>query len=296
MRRLVKLLLIALVAGGALALGIVLLAMPVNALINGATSSQPNPLPDINAPQSERSVVYAADGSVLAVLHAAENRSPVTIDKVPDDVINAVVDVEDARFWTHGGIDVKSTVRALARDTQKGALAQGGSTITQQLVKTLLNTPQKHLDRKIREAVIANRVERKYTKRQILQAYLNTVYFGNGAYGVEAAAETYFNEDVRQVTVPQAAFLAGVIRDPLGYDPILNPISSKARRDFALDRMATQNHLTQAQADVFKATPLPTALTPPQSTAGATSDYFVEQVKQILLNQSTTLGNTYTDR
>jgi penicillin-binding protein 1A len=295
-RRLAKLLLIALVAGGALALGVVLLAMPVNALINHASSSQANPLPDINAPQSERSVIYAADGSVLAVLHASENRSPVTIDKVPDDLINAVVDVEDARFWTHGGIDVKSTVRALARDTQKGALAQGGSTITQQLVKTLLNTPQKHLDRKIREAVIANRIERKYTKKQILQAYLNTVYFGNGAYGVEAAAETYFNEDVSHVTPPQAAFLAGVIRDPLGYDPILNPISSKARRDFALDRMATQNHLTQAEADAFKATPIPARLTPPQSTAGATNDYFVEQVKQILLNQSTTLGSTYTDR
>ena len=296
MRRLAKLLLIALVAGGALALGVVLLAMPVNALINNATSSQANPLPDINAPQSERSVIYAADGSVLAVLHASENRSPVTIDKVPNDLINAVVDVEDARFWTHGGIDVKSTVRALARDTQKGALSQGGSTITQQLVKTLLNTPQKHLDRKIKEAVIANRIERKYTKKQILQAYLNTVYFGNGAYGVEAAAETYFNEDVGQVTPPQAAFLAGVIRDPLGYDPILNPISSKTRRDFALDRMATQNHLTQAQADAFKATPIPARLTPPQSTAGATNDYFVEQVKQVLLNQSTTLGNTYTDR
>jgi len=153
-RRLAKLLLIALVAGGALALGVVLLAVPVNALINDATSSQANPLPDINA--------------VLAVLHASENRSPVTIDKVPNDLINAVVDVEDARFWTHGGIDVKSTVRALARDTQKGALSQGGSTITQQLVKTLLNTPQKHLDRKIKEAVIANRIERKYTKKQIL--------------------------------------------------------------------------------------------------------------------------------
>jgi penicillin-binding protein 1A len=295
-RPLIRLPLIAVVAGGSLALGIVALAMPVNAVINHGASSTANALPDINAPQSQRSIVYAADGSVLAVLHAAENRSPVTIDKVPNTLINAVVDVEDARFFTHGGIDVKSTVRALARDTQKGALAQGGSTITQQLVKTLLNTPQKHLDRKIKEAVIANRIEKKYTKRQILQAYLNTVYFGNGAYGVEAAAETYFNEDVGQVTAPQAAFLAGVIRDPLGYDPILNPIASKARRNFALDRMATQNHLTQAQADALKATPLPTKLTPPQSTAGTTNDYFVEQVKQILLNQSTTLGNSYTER
>ncbi|HSS10162.1 MAG TPA: biosynthetic peptidoglycan transglycosylase, partial [Acidimicrobiales bacterium] len=186
MRPLVRLPLIALVAGGSLALGVVALAMPVNAVINHGASAQDNALPDINAPQSQRSVVYAADGSVLAVLHAAENRSPVSIDKVPNTVINAVLDVEDARFWTHGGVDVKSTVRALARDTQKGALAQGGSTITQQLVKTIFLSPQKQLDRKIKEAVIASRLERKYTKRQILQAYLNTVYFGNGAYGVEA--------------------------------------------------------------------------------------------------------------
>src|SRR5262249_55617187 len=155
---------------------------------------------------------------------------------------------EDARFWTHGGVDLKSTVRALASNVKSGAVAQGGSTIAQQLVKIAFLTPQKHLDRKGKEAVIAVRLERKNSKRQILEAYLNTGYFGNGAYGVQAAAETYFNENIQQVTVVQGAFLAGMIRDPLGYDPILNPQDSKARRDFVLDRMVTQGHLTVTEA------------------------------------------------
>jgi membrane peptidoglycan carboxypeptidase len=291
-----RFILIALASAAGLALGVVALAVPVAAVVSNGTSSKANALPDINAPLSARSVVYADDGSVLATLHATENRSPVTIDKVPAQVINAVLDTEDARFWSHGGVDLKSTVRALASNVGSGALAQGGSTITQQLVKNILLTPQKTLDRKVKEAVIADRLESKYTKTQILQAYLNTVYFGNGAYGVQAAAEMYFNEDISQVTAVQGAFLAGMIRDPLGYDPILNPRDSKARRDFVLDRMATQGHLTQAQANALKATPIPTSLTAPYQSPDTKDDYFVQQVEQILLNQSTTLGNTYSER
>ena len=272
------------------------LAVPVQALVDHGATSKANALPDINAPLSERSTIYAADGSVLATLHATENRVPVTIDKVPAQVINAVLDTEDARFWSHGGVDLKSTVRALASNVKSGAVAQGGSTITQQLVKNVILTPQKSLDRKVKEAVIADRLETKYTKTQILEAYLNTVYFGNGAYGVQAAAELYFNVEINQVSVAQGAFLAGMIRDPLGYDPLLNPRDSKARRDFVLDRMATQGHLTQAEANALKATPLPTTLTAPYQSSDTKDDYFVQQVEQILLNQSTTLGSTYSER
>ena len=279
-----------------LALGVVALAVPVQALVDHGATSKANALPDINAPLSERSVVYAADGSVLATLHATENRVPVTIDKVPAQVINAVLDTEDARFWSHGGVDLKSTVRALASNVKSGALAQGGSTITQQLVKNVILTPQKSLDRKVKEAVIADRLQTKYTKTQILEAYLNTVYFGNGAYGVEAAAELYFNEPINQATPVQGAFLAGMIQNPLGYDPILNPQDSKARRDFVLDRMATQNHLTIAEATALKATPIPATLTAPYQSSDTKGGYFVQQVEQILLNQSTTLGSTYSER
>ena len=296
MRAWLRLFLIALVSAAGLALGVVALALPVQALVDHGATSKANALPDINAPLSERSVIYAADGSVLATLHATENRVPVTIDKVPAQVINAVLDTEDARFWSHGGVDLKSTVRALASNVKSGAVAQGGSTITQQLVKNVILTPQKSLDRKVKEAVIADRLETKYTKTQILEAYLNTVYFGNGAYGVQAAAELYFNVEINQVSVAQGAFLAGMIRDPLGYDPLLNPRDSKARRDFVLDRMATQGHLTQAEADALKATPIPTSLTAPYQSSDTKDDYFVQQVEQILLNQSTTLGSTYSER
>ncbi len=296
MRAPVRLLVIALLGGLGLALAVLALVISMAAVVGHGASSRANALPDITAPLGQGSVVYGADGSVLATFQGAEHRTPVSIDLVPPQLINAVLDTEDSRFWTHGGVDLKSTVRALATNVRSGAVAQGGSTITQQLVKIAFLTPQKHLDRKVKEAVIAVRLERKYSKRQILEAYLNTVYFGNGAYGVQAAAETYFNESVQQVTPVQAALLAGMISDPLGYDPILNPRDSKGRRDFVLDRMVTQGHLAATEADALKATPIPTILTPPQQSSNSKADYFVEQVKQILLNQSNALGNTYSER
>ena len=294
MRRLVRLLTILVVAGLGLAVGITALAVPVNAL-RGAAGGVPNPLLDIFKEQAQRSVVYASDGSVLAVLHASENRSPVALGQVPQVLINAVLDTEDSRFYTHGGIDIKATVRALASDVKSGATVQGASTITQQLVKTVLNTPEKTLDRKIKDAVISSRLEGRYNKNQILEAYLNTVYFGNGAYGVQAAAETYFNEDVSAVTPVQAALLAGVIRDPQGYDPIVNPHDSTARRNFVLQRMVLQGHLSAADEQSLSQVPIPAKLTLPQNSDTKDS-YYVEQVKQILLNQSTTLGNSYQNR
>jgi 1A family penicillin-binding protein len=291
-----KLLFVTVVAATALAVAVASLAIPVEALVYHGSTSIDNLIGDINAPRSERSTVYAADGTVLAVLHADENRSPVSIDRVPQAVINAVLDVEDARYWTHGAVDLKSTVRSLASDVRSGGVREGGSTITQQLVKNIFLSPHRDLSRKIKEAVIATRIEKKYTKRQILEAYLNDVYFGNSAFGVQAAAETYFNEDISQVTPVQAALIAGIIQDPSGYDPIRNPKDSKKRRDIVLDRMVVNGHLTQQQADLLKLTPVPTAISKPQGTADTKDDYYVEQVKQILLNQSTTLGNTYTER
>ncbi len=295
-RKLGRLLMIALIGGVGLALGVVLFAVPVNAVINGGTSSIPNPLLDIFKQQAEVSTVYAADGSVLAVLSAVENRTPVVLAMVPQTLIDAVVDTEDARYFTHGGIDVKSTVRALASDVKSGATVQGASTITQQLVKNLLNTTEKTLSRKIKDAVIADRLEQRYSKNQILEAYLNTVYFGNGAYGVQAAAQTYFGEGVSQLTTVQGALLAGMIRDPEGYDPILNPNDSRARRNFVLQRMVSQGDLSAAAAATLSLTPLPTKIIGPQGTADTKDDYYVEQVKTILLDQSTTLGSTYSER
>jgi len=249
-----------------LALGMALLIPEARAL---ARAGRPGKAEDVNklAEVSQNSTVYAADGSLIAVLHAEENRSPVTLDRVPRPLIDAVLDVEDDQFWNHQGVNVRSTVRALVTNVQSGEVRQGGSTITQQLVKNSLLTPEKRVDRKVREAVLAMRLEKEISKQEILERYLNVVYFGNGAYGVQAAAETYFNTDVEKLTEGQAALLAGVIRNPVGYDPVKNPAQAGARRDLVLDRMVVKGHLTPEAAERLKAVPC----RPPTTTSSRRS-------------------------
>ena len=241
---------------------------------------------------AQNSVLYGADGKPLAVLHAEENRSPVALSAVPPHVVNAILDVEDAGYWHHRGVDLRASLRALVTNVSAGEVRQGGSTITQQLVKNALLTPQKSVDRKVKEAVLAVRLEDTLSKPEILERYLNTVYFGNGAYGVQAAAETYFDTDVGRLDAAQAATLAGVIRNPVGYDPIRRPAAARARRDLALEAMVERGHLAPAEATRLRAAPLPTrvhsALPPP-------NDYFVEEVKQALLDDPR-LGESPTER
>src|SRR5581483_10148127 len=206
----------------------------------------------------ERSQVYDDQGNLIDIFHAEVDRSPVTWDQIPKGVAEAVVDTEDSKFWNHHGVNPWATARALFNDTSAGAVRQGGSTITQQLVKNTILTNERTLTRKIKEAVLAVRLEDELTKQQILTDYLNTVYFGNGAYGIKAAAETYFSVPVQQLTRIQAAFLAGLINDPDGEDPYRFPDQSKARRDFVLDRMALNGDLTKAEAAAAKSVPVPT--------------------------------------
>src|SRR5437588_1530307 len=137
-------------------------------------------------PLSQRSVVYARDGSVLAVLHAEENRVPIKLGDVPPHAVKAVLDIEDDRFYEHGGVDLRSLARALVTNVNAGEVRQGGSTITQQLVKNALLSPKRDVGRKLKEAVLAVRLEQEMSKNEILERYLNTVYFGNGAYVIEA--------------------------------------------------------------------------------------------------------------
>jgi len=231
----------------------------------------------------ERSIVYARDGSTLAVLHAEENRSPVALAQVPRPVIDAVVDTEDASFWTHPGVDLRATLRALVTNVHAHAVRQGGSTITQQLVKNAVLTNTRSFGRKIKEALLAIRLEGELSKNEILERYLNTVYLGNGAYGIKAAAENYYGLPVERLTVGQGAFLAGMISNPDGFDPFRFPERSRQRRDYVADRMVASHHLTRGEADRVKTEPLPTkvveALKPPDAQDG----YFVEEVKQRLL-------------
>ena len=242
-------------------------------------------------PLNERSIVFDRYGRTIAVLRSEQNRSPITLDQVPKHLINAVLDVEDADFYVHKGVNLRSTVRAFAANVEAGGVAQGGSTITQQLVKLTLLSPKQDLNRKVTEARLALQIEKEYTKNQILERYLNSVYFGEGAYGVEAAAERYFNTSAAKLKVAQSAFLAGMIRNPTGYDPIRFRERSRQRRSVVLERMVVRKHLTRAEADALKSEPMPR----PLDRLARPDTYFIEKVKQTLLDDKR-LGETSKDR
>jgi penicillin-binding protein 1A len=243
-------------------------------------------------PLAQRSVVYAADGAVLAVLHGpTSNRAPVPLDQVPKPLVDAVVDTEDANFWHHGGVDVRGVIRAAKADLSAGSARQGGSTITQQLVKNSLLTPTRDLRRKLAEVALAGQVERRLGKRGVLERYMNTVYLGEGAYGVEAAAETYFARPVEQLGAPEAALLAGLIRNPVGADPLRDPGAARARRATVLDAMVAHGHLAAADAQRADGAPLPASASHPPDA----QDWFTDAVRQELL-AAPRLGATVPER
>jgi len=280
MRLIVRFVVVVLLAGAGVAVGAVALASQLHrATTAGIDGTGGDPL--TLEPLAARSVVYARDGSVLATLHDEENRVPVSIDKVPEHVQRAVLDAEDDRFYDHGAIDVRALTRAMVVNVQAGGVFEGGSTITQQLIKiTLLNSKQK-ADRKIKEAALALRLEDNMSKRQILERYINAVYLGNHAYGLESGAETYFRKHVDQLDTSEGILLASLIRDPVGADPFTEPDAARKRRDAVIDRMRDLGHIAPADADRMKGDPLPTP-GPEEPIRG--SDYFSEQVKKLLLD------------
>jgi membrane peptidoglycan carboxypeptidase len=243
-------------------------------------------------PLDQRSYVYAADGSVLATLQAEVDRQPVSLKDIPTSMVNAVLAVEDAQFFIHHGVNLRATLRALVHNVNAGQTVQGGSTLTQQLVKDVLVGNQRTVGRKAREAIIAQRLERMMSKDQLLERYLNTVYFGHGAYGVQAAAETYFGIEAKSLDEIQSAFLAGIIANPTVFDPIAHPAAARDRRDVALQRMVDQHYLSSSRASQLAQTPLPTQVT---SVLPSPDTYFVEEVKQELLSDRR-LGATAADR
>ena len=193
------------------------------------------------------STITYADGSVLARI-GAENRTDVSLDKVPEHVRWAVLAAENRTFYTDPGISAKGMVRALWNDL-RGREVQGGSGITQQYVKNAYLTQERTLSRKFKELVIAVKLDRQYSKDQIFEWYLNTIYFGRGAYGIQAAAETYFGKHVSRLTLAEGAVLAASIRSPALYDPQGHREAARARWQFVLDGMVTMGKLTRAKAD-----------------------------------------------
>jgi penicillin-binding protein 1A len=279
-----------LATAGLVAAGVALVAAGHTFVDAGSAGGKTNVL--TLAPLSETSNVYDDQGNLIAQFHGDQNRIPVTYAQIPTGVVAAVVDTEDQKFWYHHGVDIWATARALFSNGKAGGVLQGGSTITQQLVKNTLLTDQRTLTRKIKEAVLAVRLEDELTKQQIMERYLNTVYFGNGAYGIGTAAQLYFNEPVEQLTRVQGALLAGLIQDPNGYDPIQHPDLAKDRRNFVLERMVANKDMTQAEATAADSAPVPSHVTASQAPpVDGQTGYFVEEVKQRLLDDPD-LGST----
>ena len=241
------------------ALSVVLAVLFFAGIVAGVIASYSSNLPDINRMadfQPSRSTrVFARDGSLLANLFR-ENRIWVSIDRVPVVVRNAVIASEDQHFYSHHGVDFGGILRAAWADYRHQSI-QGASTITQQLARGLFKLSNEvSISRKIQEALLAIEIERYYTKDEILERYLNLIYFGSGAYGIEAASHTYFGTDVSRLTLPQAALLVGIVPAPSDYSPYVNLQHARERQAHVLERMVASGFITQAQADAAKEAPL----------------------------------------
>jgi penicillin-binding protein 1A len=199
------------------------------------------------APIGENSFVFAADGSLLGAIPAERNRQRVPLRRISPWVPKATIAIEDRRFYEHGGLDVEGIARALWANVKAREVVQGGSTITQQLVRNLYISRERTVERKLKEACLAVKLNRAWTKDQILVTYLNRVYYGNLAYGIEAASQTYFSKPSRSLNLPDAALLAGLTQAPSAYDPFADPALARARRDEVLGAMLANGAITSDQ-------------------------------------------------
>jgi penicillin-binding protein 1A len=222
--------------------------------------------------------IYDENDDLVTELHV-ERRIFVPLRQVPRSLRDAVIATEDRRFYYHWGVDPIGIGRAVVQNYRQGRIVEGGSTITQQLAKVLFLTPDRSLERKLKEAVLALEIERRYSKDRILEMYLNQVYFGQGAYGVEAAARTYFGKSVSEVTVREAALLAGLPRAPSAYAPFENPKAARQRRQIVLRQMVEHGVLKEAEALKLAASDL--GLIPPERRR-TTGQYFLDHVQQTL--------------
>src|SRR2546423_12859263 len=229
---------------------VVLVAGTVGATAVFGSSCDLNSLRPVAVGQN--SFVYAADGSELGVIPAERNRTPVTRREISRWVPAATVAIEDRRFYEHGGIDPVGIVRAVVADIRAGKVVQGGSTITQELVRNLYLSRERTLKRKLTEACLAIKLSRQWSKDRILTAYMNQVFYGNHAYGIEAAAETYFSRNARELTLEQAALLAGLPQAPSSYDPFRNPAAALGRRNDVLRAMLVNGDITSSEFQAAK--------------------------------------------
>ncbi|MBW3578427.1 MAG: transglycosylase domain-containing protein [Actinobacteria bacterium] len=255
----------------------------------GKTVLDVPPLPDDFDQPPTNSVMLAADGTELAELHDEQNRVPVKLAEVPQVAQNAVLATEDADFWSHNGVNHKAIVRAALANLESGTIEQGASTVTQQLIRNIPNIGigrEQTFARKITEAVWAVDLEQRMSKEEILERYLNTVYFGSGVYGIGTAADHYFSKHVSQLTVSEAALLAGLIRAPERNNPTTNPDGALARRNIVIGQMLAHGFITDAEAKLATTDPLGLNVSP---DTAPTRPFWVEWVKRVLYDPSNDL-------
>ena len=238
-------------------------------------------------PLAQNTYIYASDGrTVLAVLRGSQARVLVPSQDISPLIKQAIVAIEDKRFYQHGGIDVHGILRAIWADVTSGSAVQGGSTITQQFIKNAINGNAPSLTRKLKEAALAWKLEQVWSKDKILTAYLNTIYFGNGAYGVEEACRVYFGHSAKTVNPAEAALLAGIPEDPSLYDPVAHPLFARERRNLVLEEMYLQHYLDHEQLVAWLRAPMPNpdrVQLPPTGTDWA--PYFANYVTDQLVNR-----------
>ena len=242
----------------------------------------PRSLPPVTALENfepvQGSKIFDDSDELITEFHV-ERRIFVPLAQIPQALKEAIIATEDARFYSHFGVDPMGIARAVYQNFRHGRIVEGGSTITQQLAKVLFLTPDKSLDRKLKEAVLAVELERRYPKDRLLEMYLNQIYFGHGAFGVEAASRTFFGKSVKDLSIAESALLAGLPKAPSTYSPFEHPDAAKRRRAIVLARMVDVNVLKDAESKKLAAAKLD--LVPPERRR-TTGQHYLEYVQQLL--------------
>jgi penicillin-binding protein 1A len=248
---------------------------------------------DLRVKQDQTTYLYDRDGNVLTTFDAGVDRQNISIEKVPIVLREAVIASEDEDFYTHSGVDLIAIVRAAWSNLTGGEIEQGGSTITQQYVRNVYPEvgTERTVERKIKEALLAIKLERRLSKNQILERYLNTIYLGNGAYGVEAAAKTYFRVRTPRLNLVRSALLAGIISGPESFDPLDHPVDAKIRRDYVLERMAQLGFISEEEADAAIRKPIKVHQ-PGKGYEREPAAYFIDYTRRYLQEQYH--GRTFT--
>ncbi|MER7753781.1 transglycosylase domain-containing protein [Kitasatospora sp. NPDC097643] len=299
------------VVSGALLAGVALPAAGAIGLTAKDAAESFDNIPDDfrTPPLTQATQIFDAKGGLIAKVYERD-RTVLTADQMSPYMRHAQVDIEDARFYEHGAVDLKGVLRAISKNAESGTAAQGASTLTQQYVKNVnvekagddpgavRDAQRKTLGRKIQELKVAIKLEEELTKEQILTNYLNITFYGNGAYGVEAASQRYFGKSNKDLTIAEAATLAGLVQNPSQYDPKLHPQAAQNRRDVVIDKMLEAGHITADQAREAKAAPLGLKFREPQNgciTAKAGMGFFCDYVRHVV-KQDPVFGKSAAER